>query len=136
EQENFMSLSQWRVLARFLSRVLAVLILAVPVVLIGQAIDRYEQEVVAKLSYQELRDYLQQGHSESFAGSYLIFGVLSLVYLGLVEGIAFVARLAMRGFRPAPASPLAGSGVIDPIAGDNSHGDETASRYAKNHGHV
>lgn len=80
------------------SRIVAVLILAVPIVLISQAIDSGEREYIAKLSPQDLRDYLREGQDDSFAGSYLVFGGLSLVYLGLVEGVAFLARLGMRQF--------------------------------------
>ena len=88
-------------------RALAALIVAVPMVLIGQAIDSYEQEVVAKLSNQELREYLKQGSDQSFVAGYLIMAVGSLLYLGALEGVALLVRLGCRMVRPSEARTFA-----------------------------
>lgn len=90
-------------LTPILSRVVAVLFLAVPFVLITQALDNYEQEMIAKLSYQELLAYLRDGQTDSFAMRFLTLGGLSLIYLLFVELISAFVRMWVRLLSPQRA---------------------------------
>jgi hypothetical protein len=99
-----------------LSRVGAVLFLAIAVVLIQQGMAREEQELFATLSHRELLKYLREGQDQSFASGYFYFGLLSLVYLGLVEVLAALFRLWMRFLSPQPALkpiPVESNGCLD-----------------------
>jgi hypothetical protein len=91
-------------LSQILSRAVAVLLLAVPLVWLAQAIDSQEQEVIARLSHQELLEHLREGQKDSFAATYFTLGGLSLVYLALVEAVAAFLRMGVRLFRPQPAA--------------------------------
>jgi len=86
--------------AQVISRVLAVLLLAVPLVWISSAMSNAEQELIARLSHKELLEYLQEGQVRSFGEQYLYVGGATLLYLALVEGVAGVLRLGMRLLRP------------------------------------
>lgn len=83
-----------------ISRVLAVLLVAVPLGFLALAIDRGEQEVIRKLSHQELLEYLRVGEASSFSEQYLYLVVISLLLLALVEVVAWVVRLGLGLIRP------------------------------------
>src|SRR5262249_18002614 len=82
-------------LTQILSRVVAVLLLAVPLVLLAQAIHRHEQEMIGQLSHQELLEHLREGQKDSFPATYFTLGVLSLAYLALVEAVAALLRMGV-----------------------------------------
>ena len=86
------------------SRVLAVLLLAVVLVPISAAIEQSEQEMFGKLTHQQLLEYLREGQQQSFAERYVQMALLTLVFLAAIEGVAFVLRCSIDLVRPALSS--------------------------------
>jgi hypothetical protein len=79
-----------------LSRVVAVLLLAALAAWLVMAFAAWEVEQTSKLSHQELVAYIKEGYDPSFALNYLRMALLTLIYVALVEGVAFVIRCAVR----------------------------------------
>ncbi len=82
------------------SRVVAILLTAFPLAAIGLAFERQDQHALDSFrTYEELRAYLA---SYSLGNYWACFGLVIFVgfgYVALIEGIAFVLRLAFRALR-------------------------------------
>jgi hypothetical protein len=87
-----------------LSRVAAVLLLAVLAAWLSMTLGAWEVEEASKLSHQELLAYIKDGYDPSFVGNYLRVALMTLVYVALVEGVAFAIRCAVRAVRAEESS--------------------------------
>lgn len=91
-----------------LSRAVAVLLVAVPLAWIVTQAGVWEAEEVIKMSHQELLAYVKKGADASFLSNFGLALLLTVLYVGLVEGVAFVCRLLVRAVRPEhPAGEVA-----------------------------
>ncbi len=86
--------------ADILSRVAAVLLVALPLAALLQWLSRVEAEDTARMTFDELRKYLSEGANATFAADYARILGFTTVYVLVVEGLAFLMRLTVRAVRP------------------------------------
>jgi hypothetical protein len=82
------------------SRAVAVLLMGLLLAWVLMQLGAWEKEAVAKMNHTELLKYLDGGYDPSFLSNYAQVVVMTLLYVGLVEGLAFVFRLSVRAVRP------------------------------------
>jgi hypothetical protein len=91
---------------QILSRIVAVVLVALPLAGLRMAVDGFEREEIEQMNHQQLIAFVKEAHASGFLTAYLfaLLGVLLLV--AAVEGVAFVIRLIASPFvvrNPAPA---------------------------------
>jgi mannose/fructose/N-acetylgalactosamine-specific phosphotransferase system component IIC len=91
--------------AEILSRVAALVLMAIPLAALMQWITEVEREEVAQMSHQQLKEYLAKGHELGFTDNYLWATIMTAVYIFLVEAVAFVIRQFVRMLRPVDEMP-------------------------------
>jgi hypothetical protein len=77
---------------QLLSRLAAVLIVAIPLALLVVAVDDYERRAIARMTHQELIAFVEEVHSGSYGSAYLRAAIMMLILVALVEATAFVIR--------------------------------------------
>lgn len=92
------------------SRLVAVLVVAVALAWLAVQLGEWEMQEVKKFSHAELLQYVQEGHDPSFLTTYLRVALLTLIYVGVVECVAFGLRIGYRHCIPErPAGALSPS---------------------------
>ncbi len=91
---------------QILSRVAAVLLVALPLAALRMALDGYERQAIEQMDRQQLIAFVKEVHASSYLTAYCsaLIGVVLIV--SAVEGTAFVIRLIASAFvvrNPAPA---------------------------------
>jgi hypothetical protein len=81
------------------SRAVAVLLVGILLAWLSMQFGAWEKEAVAKMNHTELLNYLNEGYDASFLSHYVTVVVMTFLYVGLVEGLAFVFRLVVRAAR-------------------------------------
>jgi hypothetical protein len=82
------------------SRVIAVLLVGLPLAWVSMQIGDWEMREVVKMNHAQLLDYIKEGHHPSFAGNYGMILLLTFLYVGICEGVALVCRLGVRAVHP------------------------------------
>jgi len=82
------------------SRVAAVVLVALPIAWFVLQTGEWEAKEVSEMSHEQLLKYVQEGHNPSFLANYAWVLLLTFVYVGVVEGMAFVFRLIGRAVWP------------------------------------
>jgi hypothetical protein len=90
---------------QILSRVAAVLLVALPLAALRMALDGYERQAIEQMNQRQLIAFIKEVHASSYLTAYFsaLIGVLLIV--SAVEGTAFVIRLIASPFvvrNPAP----------------------------------
>lgn len=81
---------------QIISRVLAMLFLSFPLALAGLAFEREEQKAMETLSHAELVAHLNAGRIDSPYAVIAVVFCAGLLYVGFVEGVAYVLRWGWR----------------------------------------
>lgn len=83
---------------QIISRVIAILFLSFPLGLGVIALEKQDQKAMETLSHGELIAYLSANRIDSIYGACIMFFCAGLLYLGLVEGCAYILRWAWKQF--------------------------------------
>ena len=78
---------------QLLSRVVAALVVAMPLAALRVAVDDYETQAIGKMTHQELIAFVKEVHAGSFGGAYVQEAILIVILVGVVEALAFGIRL-------------------------------------------
>jgi hypothetical protein len=90
---------------QILSRVVAVCLVALSVAFVLGLAEEQERETIGKLNQQQLIAYIKEGHASSFLAGYLQVAVVTLIFVLVVEAVAFGFRFligALATKRPVP----------------------------------
>ena len=96
--------------SEILSRLAALLLVAIPLAAFAQWMGEVERQEVARMSHEELKKYLMDGYEPGFAPNFGRVAALTAVYLLVVETVAFVIRLGVRAVSPDAGAAGCGRG--------------------------
>jgi hypothetical protein len=86
---------------QIVSRLLATIIVALPLAWLRTAVDDYESQTIGKMSHKELVSYINEGHASSYYSAFVMSAIMLLIVILLVEAIAFGIRLIVGLCSPA-----------------------------------
>jgi hypothetical protein len=75
------------------SRVIAAVVIALPLAALHLAMDDFERQAIAKMNHQELIAFVEEAHAGSFLSAYLLAALGLLILVAAIEAVAFVIRL-------------------------------------------
>jgi hypothetical protein len=78
---------------QLLSRVAAALVVALPFAALRVALDDYERQAIGKMTHQELIAFVKEVHAGSYLGAYVHAAIMILIFVAVVEAVAFGLRL-------------------------------------------
>lgn len=87
--------------AEIVSRLVAVLVVGFAIAWATQSFAQFEAAETAKMSCEELKQYVTGGDELSFVATYFLMVAFTGIYVLVVEGLAFVLRLVARSVAPA-----------------------------------
>jgi hypothetical protein len=90
-----------QVAIQILSRILAVILVALPLAGLRRLLDDVEREAIAKMNHQDLIAFVKEAHTASYFGAYFQALCVLLIFVGAVELIAFLIR-CVAGLFAAP----------------------------------
>jgi phosphotransferase system glucose/maltose/N-acetylglucosamine-specific IIC component len=83
---------------QFLSRVIAICVIALPLAGLRMAVDDYERQAIVKMSHQELIDFVKQIHASSFLNAYFLAAITTIILVAAIEAVALAIRWGVGWF--------------------------------------
>ncbi len=80
---------------QLVSRIVAVIVVALPLAGLRLAIDDYERQAIANMNREELVDFVKQIHASGFLSAYALAAVTTLMLVLFIEAIAFGIRIGV-----------------------------------------
>ncbi len=77
---------------QIMSRIIALLILGIPLAFLGLHIDNEELNTIDSMTHEQLISYIQEGAATSFAEAYAATTIVPLLYIAILELSAFGMR--------------------------------------------